>query len=157
MLYFGVLPDVKLLVPLLVGKSAAVELGDRPQPGQNHQSQGQEGQSHGWAAGWKSKEEPKRPSHFVSVWSTECHSCPRPLRTDASTPQHSVLPWKPRGMSVFPCAVISCNMVSIGGGIQRSAPLCVQPSLTKVARNRAVPLLMRPDATCCSDCPHPLI
>lgn len=47
MLSFGVLPDVKLLVSLLVGKSAAVELGDGPQPGQDHQSQGQEGQSHG--------------------------------------------------------------------------------------------------------------
>lgn len=47
MLLFGVLSDVQLLVSPLVWKVAAVELGDRPQPGQAHQSEGQEGYSHG--------------------------------------------------------------------------------------------------------------
>lgn len=46
MLCFSVLPNIDLFVPFLVCKSAAVEPSDRPQPGQNHQSQGQEGQSH---------------------------------------------------------------------------------------------------------------
>ena len=47
MLLFGVLSDVHLLVSPLVREVAAVELGDGPQPGQAHQSEGQEGHSHG--------------------------------------------------------------------------------------------------------------
>lgn len=46
MLLFGVL-SVLLLVPPLVGEVATIELGDRPQPGQAHQSEGQEAGSHG--------------------------------------------------------------------------------------------------------------
>lgn len=46
-LLFGVLSDVHLLVSPLVREVAAAELGDRPEPGQAHQSEGQEGHSHG--------------------------------------------------------------------------------------------------------------
>lgn len=47
---FGLaLAHVHLLVSPLVGEVAAVELRDGPQPGQAHQSEGQEGQSHGEA------------------------------------------------------------------------------------------------------------
>ena len=45
MLLLGVL-SVLLLVSPLVGEVAAV-VGDGPQPGQAHQSKGQEGHSHG--------------------------------------------------------------------------------------------------------------
>lgn len=89
--------------------------------------------------GWKSKEEPVCPSHFVRVWPKVCHSCPRPLRTDTSMSQRSVLPCKNKATSVFSCAVISCNMASISG---RSLPLSSSAHaslLAKFARNRAIP------------------
>lgn len=40
------LAHVHVLVSPLVGEVAAVELRDGPQPGQAHQSEGQQGQSH---------------------------------------------------------------------------------------------------------------
>lgn len=62
-----VVSDVRLLVSPLVGEVAAVELGDRPQPGQAHQSKGQEGQSHGEAGAGEGERNPNVPPTTASV------------------------------------------------------------------------------------------
>lgn len=63
-----VVSDVRLLMSPLVGEVAAVELGDRPQPGQAHQSKGQEGQSHGEAGAVEGERNPNVPPTTASVF-----------------------------------------------------------------------------------------
>jgi len=74
------------------------------------------------------QEEPKRPSHFVSVLPKECHSCPGPLLTHpCRTSSHSVMPCKHQATSVLSRALISHNTVSISADIQRLAPMLGHP------------------------------
>lgn len=78
--WFGGLSGVLLLVPPLVWEVAAVELGDRPEPGHAHQSQCQEDHPHGWTgAEWM------RGIHERSSRMRHCLDQGKPQPTPSST------------------------------------------------------------------------